>query len=59
VDFDVANQLLIRYLSLVRYRKIKGSIIGEYTSYLEISRRHTPHSWGKHRKIFSLNLAYL
>jgi len=34
VDFDVTDQLLIRYYAFIIYWRRNGSIMGQYVSYL-------------------------
>jgi hypothetical protein len=58
-DFDVRDQLLIRYPVLVRYRGKVGSVMGQYVSYLYTSRRPKTQLGEKYCTIFSLNLVYL
>jgi hypothetical protein len=39
VDFDVKDQLLIRYSIFVRYWRKNGSTVGQQINYLQNSRR--------------------
>jgi hypothetical protein len=39
VDFDLTYQLLIIFSAFVRYWKRSGSTMGQYISYLHISRK--------------------
>jgi hypothetical protein len=58
VDFDVIDQLLIRYFAFVRYWRKYGSTMGLYISYLQISVKPMIQLGGKYYTRFSLNLVY-
>jgi hypothetical protein len=58
VDFDVINQMLLRYSALVRHwRKIR-SRMGQYINYLNILRSMTQPG-EKYCTLFSLHMVYL
>jgi len=44
VDFDVIDQLLIRYSEFARYWRKNGSTVGQYIKYLYPSRKPMTHS---------------
>jgi len=39
MDFDIIDQLLIRYSAFIRYWRRNESTVGQYISYLQTSRR--------------------
>jgi hypothetical protein len=55
VDFKVTDQLLIRYPGFIRYWRRNGSIMGQYISYLYISRRSMAQSREKRSIVQHLN----
>jgi hypothetical protein len=55
VNFDIIDELLIRYYACVRYQRKIGSAMGEYTNYLRISRKPVIHLRGKYFTTFSFN----
>jgi hypothetical protein len=59
VNFDVIDQLLIRYSAFIRYWRKNWTIMGVYNSYLYISRSPVTQSGEKYHTIFSLHLVYL
>jgi hypothetical protein len=56
VDFNVIDQLQIRYFAFVRYWRKNWSAMGLYISYLEISGKPMIQLGGKYYTTFSLNL---
>jgi hypothetical protein len=57
VDFDVIDQQLIIFSTFGRYWRENGSIMAQYSSYSQISKKPTIQLGGKYT-IFSLSLAY-
>jgi len=57
VNFDIMDQLLIRYSVFVNYWPKSGNIMGQYFSYLQISKRSMISE--KYCTIFSVALVYL
>jgi hypothetical protein len=57
-DFDVINQLLIKYFAFVRYWRKNGNTMRLYISYLYISGKPMIQLEGKYYTTFSLNLVY-
>jgi hypothetical protein len=48
MDFDIIGQLLITYTGFVRYWRRNRLTLGQYISYLEISRRSMTQSGEKY-----------
>jgi hypothetical protein len=59
VDFNVIDQWLIRFPISVRYWIKNGSIMVQYISCLQISRKPMIRSAGKYYAIFLLSFEYL
>jgi len=45
VDFDIIDELFIRYSAFVTYMRKNGSIMGQYINYLQLSREPMTQEW--------------
>jgi hypothetical protein len=56
MDFEIADQQLIKFFISSTYWRKNGSIMVQYLSYLQISKKPTNELGGKYYTIFSLIL---